>query len=169
MKIFIPKMYQKDIFKIDYKKLKYLNYKVLIFDLDNTLGYPKEEICNKKTSEFLNKLQNNFIVIIASNSLKKRVSKFVQNLSCDYFSFSLKPSLKVFRKIKKKYNVNYNEMVIIGDQVMTDMLAGNRIGALTILVDPINEDLKITALNRKLENIINKKNNVIRGDYYEEK
>ena len=33
----IPNMYAKDIFKINYKKLKEKNIKVLLFDFDNTI------------------------------------------------------------------------------------------------------------------------------------
>ena len=170
MKIFIPKMYQKDIFSIDYKMLKEKGYKLIIFDLDNTIGSIDERVCSDKTSNFINNLTNEFYVVIASNSCKKRVSKFCSKLKCDYFSFSLKPTLKNIRKIKNKYKIEYKEMVIVGDQILTDILVGNRKKIFTILVDPIkNTDFKITGFNRKMEKIINKKNNIVRGNYYEEK
>lgn len=170
MNLFIPNMYKKDIFSINYDYLKEMGYKILIFDLDNTIGSIEENICNKKTVDFLNNLNKEFIVIIASNSLSKRVSFFCQDLNCFYYSFSLKPSNKVIYKIKKKYNVSYDKMVIIGDQILTDILIGNRKGLFTILVDPIKEkDFKITFLNRKLERFINTKNNLIKGAYYEKK
>jgi len=168
MKRFIPKMYQKDIFSIDYKKIKDKGYKLIIFDLDNTIGSIKEEICNQKTADFINKLTNDFKVVVVSNSFKARVRKFCSNLNCDFFAFSLKPSTRNIRKVKRKYNVSYKEMIIIGDQIITDILGGNRLGLLTILVDPINVDLKVTGINRKLEKIINRKNNIVKGVYYEE-
>ena len=37
MQNFIPDMYQKSIYDIDYKKLKEKGIKCLLFDLDNTL------------------------------------------------------------------------------------------------------------------------------------
>lgn len=168
MKIFIPKMYKKDIFVVNYLKLKEMGYKLIIFDLDNTIGSIKEEICSLKVEELLNKLNKEFKVVVASNSCEKRVSKFCSNLECDYFSFSLKPTTKVLRKIKRKYKIDYKEMIIIGDQIVTDIFVGNRMGLFTILVDPIKDlDFKITSFNRKLERFINKKNNIIRGNYYE--
>ena len=88
MKIFIPKMYQKDIFSINYENLKKLGYKLIIFDLDNTIGSIKEEKCSKKTSDFINNLINDFLVVVASNSYKERVKKFCQDLKCDYFSLN---------------------------------------------------------------------------------
>ena len=170
MKLFIPDMYQKDIFTIPYQKLKEMGYQLLIFDLDNTIGSIKEKNCNLETINFLNQLSKDFLIVIASNSHKKRVQSFCRNLKCKYYSLSLKPTLKVLRKIKKDYNIDYQKMVIIGDQVVTDILVGNRKKILTILVDPIlNHDLKITGFNRMVEKILNKKNGIIKGQYYEKK
>ncbi len=168
MKIFIPKMYQKDIYTINYPNLKKLGYKLLIFDLDNTIGSIKEKTCSLKSANFLKSLKKDFIVLVASNSSNKRVQKFLSNVDCNYFSLSLKPTLRILKKIKRKYKIDYQEMVIIGDQVLTDIFLGNRKGLMTILVDPIlNEDFKITSLNRKLEKVINKKNKITKGVYYE--
>ena len=104
MKLFIPDMYQKDIFTIPYQKLKEMGYQLLIFDLDNTIGSINEKNCNLETINFLNQLSKDFQVVIASNSHKKRVQSFCRNLKCKYYSLSLKPTLKVLRKIKKDYN-----------------------------------------------------------------
>ena len=61
---------------------------------------------------------------------------------------------------------------MIGDQIVTDVLAGNRFKIMTILVDPLGEkDLKITGLNRKVEEKIvkryEKRGLFERGKYYE--
>ena len=170
IKKFIPKMYVKDIFSIDYNKLKDLGYKLIIFDLDNTIGSIKETKCRKETSLFLNSLMKDFKVIVASNSGKGRVSNFLKDVKCDYYYLSLKPTLRILRKVKKKYKIEYNKIVVVGDQIVTDIFFGNRKNVLTILVDPIkNIDFKVTTFNRKLERFINKKNNIKRGNYYEEK
>ena len=76
------------------------------------------------------------------------------------------------RRVKRNYNLKKKEMVIIGDQIVTDVFAGNRFRIKTILVDPLGEkDLKITGLNRKIEaRIISKyeKRGIFeRGKYYE--
>ena len=103
MKIFIPKMYQKNIFIINYNKLKQAGIKLLIFDLDNTLGSIDETVINEETSNFLTNLATNFQIVIASNSKKKRVSKFCSNLNIPFYTFSLKPTKKSFIKIKNDY------------------------------------------------------------------
>ena len=62
-------------------------------------------------------------------------------------------------------------MCIIGDQIVTDVLAGKRFRIKTVLVDPLGEkDLKITGLNRKIEAKIikryEKRGLFERGKYY---
>jgi len=48
-----------------------------------------------------------------------------------------------------------DEIVVIGDQLLTDILGGNRIGFYTILVVPIvQSDALITKFNRKTERFI---------------
>lgn len=167
MKIFIPKMYQKNIFIINYNKLKQAGIKLLIFDLDNTLGSIDETVINEDTSNFLTNLATNFQIVIASNSKKKRVSKFCSGLNIPFYTFSLKPTKKSFIKIKNDYNLDYNKMAIIGDQILTDIFGGNRLGIYTILVDPLDIDFKVSKINRLIEKKINLKNGIIRGNYYE--
>ena len=170
MKKYIPKMYLKSIFNIPYQKLKERGIKCLIFDIDNTITKISDDIPNPKTANLIQKLKEDFTIVLISNNTKKRVAKVAQNLQVDFISFSLKPSIIGLSKIRKKYKFSKNEMVMIGDQLFTDILAGNRYGILTILVDPLaKKDLKITSLNRKFEKYVMKKKgtNLERGKFYE--
>ena len=172
MSKFLPKMYQKSIYDIDYKKIKKKNIKCLLFDLDNTCVPYKEKTASKELIKLFNKLKNmGFQVILFSNSPRKRLKRF-QNLNVEYNAFSLKPFRYSFHKILKNYNYQKEEIMIIGDQLLTDIYGGNKIGILTCLVDPINDDeLSVTKLSRLLEkykiNQLTKKNQLKRGEYYE--
>ena len=167
MSLFVPKMYQKDIFSIDYEKIIKNGYELIIFDLDNTIGKIKDDVCDKETAVFLNNLNKKIKIVIASNSLKNRVLEFCKPLKCDKIYFSLKPTLKSLKIINKKYNISYKKMVIIGDQLLTDVFVGNRKGLLTILVDKKGKsDLQITGFNRKIEKYIKKKHNIKKGEYF---
>ena len=61
MSKFKPNMYVKNIFEIDYKKLKDHDIKVLLFDFDNTIIEKGNNVIDKKTLKFLNSLKSNFI------------------------------------------------------------------------------------------------------------
>ncbi len=171
MNLFRPNMYKKNIFEIDYNKLRKQGITCLIFDLDNTLGLIEHEKCPLKTKKLLKELQKDFLILISSNNTKKRIAPYLKDLGIGGVAFSLKPSTKGLRKIKKHYNLNKKEMVMIGDQIVTDILSGNRYKIMTILVDPLGEkDLGITGLNRKIEARIikyyKKRGMFERGKYY---
>lgn len=172
MGLFKPNIYQKTIHDINYNELKASGIKCLIYDLDNTLGLISHKNCPEETKYLLNKLKKDFTILISSNNTKKRLKPYLEELGIDGVAWSMKPSIKSLIYIKTKYKLKKKEMCIIGDQIVTDILAGNRYRIKTILVDPLGEkDLKITGLNRKIEAIIvkryEKKGIFERGEYYE--
>ena len=63
------------------------------------------------------------------------------------------------KKSKTPYENDYNESeVIIGDQILTDVLGGNLVGITTILVNPISQkDFFLTNFTRIIERKIIKK------------
>ena len=171
MSYFKPDCYKKNIFEIDYKKLKSIGIKCLVFDLDNTLGLVSNKNCPNEAVKLIKKLKKDFIVEICSNNTTGRLKPYLDELGVDGVSWSFKPSIKGVYKIRKKYNLNKKEMCIIGDQIVTDIFTGKRYGIYTVLVDPLGvKDLKITSLNRVIENFIlkryKKKNIFERGSYY---
>ena len=71
---FVPDIYQKSIYDINYDTLKKRGIKCLIFDLDNTLVPVTVKKPTKKVSDLFEDLKRKgFKLIIASNSPKKRV------------------------------------------------------------------------------------------------
>lgn len=170
---YIPKMYKKSIFDIDYDKLKEKNIKCLIFDLDNTLLLIEKSIPDKKVCHLIRRLKKDFkVYILSNNTNKERLKKVKDALDIDYVSFALKPFSHGFKKIIKKTNLSNKEICIIGDQIMTDILGGNRLEIYTILVEPLGtKDLKITSFNRFLESKkvlkLEKMGLFKRGEFYE--
>ncbi len=169
MSLFKPKIYKKDILSINYDLLKKKGIQLIAFDLDNTLTTIDEKLPRDEYVNLINKLSKDFKVVIVSNNIKKRVRVVAKYLNCDYFYSLLKPTRKLKKLIEKKYNVDMSAVCIIGDQIVTDVVLGNRIGSYTVLVDPLGEkDLKITFFNRIIEKVIKKRIKLNRGMYYEE-
>ena len=171
MSLFRPDMYKKNIFEIDYKKLKKDGIKCLIFDLDNTLGLIEHEKCPEETRKLIKELEKDFLIFISSNNTQHRIDPYLEDLGIKGVAWSLKPSTRSLRKIRKNEKLKKDEMVMIGDQIVTDILAGKRYKIKTILVDPLGKkDLKITGLNRLIENKIvkyyEKRDLFERGKYY---
>lgn len=172
MAFFKPTKYYKNIYEINYKKLKKIGIKCLIFDLDNTLGLIKDKSCPQKTIDLLSKLKEDFIVVVCTNNTKRRLSSYLEKLNVEGYPWSFKPTSIGLKKIKEKYDLKKSQMCIIGDQLLTDIFSGKNYNIMTILVDKLgNKDLKVTMFNRIIENIIikrySKKGIFKRGNYYE--
>lgn len=167
MNKFFPNMYAKDIYSIDYKKLKLNGIKVLLFDFDNTLIEKGNYKINKEAVRLIKALKKDFLIYIVTNSIHiRKLRKVCEELDVIYVSGSRKPFKRGFKKIPLKNSSS--EIAMIGDQLITDVWGGNRMNYYTILIDPINNnELLSTKINRVIEKIIFKKINVKRGEYYD--
>ena len=173
MNIFYPDIYAKNIFEIDYEKLKSKGIKCLVFDLDNTLVPVKSSVADERVKELFATLKKQkFIIILMSNSLKKRVEVFKKDLKVPCFSFSMKPLKKNYKKLIKEYNFDMSEVACIGDQIMTDVWGANKMGFTSNFLDKLNkEDFKWTKLNRVVEELIlrhfQRQKRFTKGAYYD--
>ena len=171
--LFFPKIYKKNIYEINYKKLSKQGIRCLVFDLDNTLITMGQEVADEKMQNFFQKLKKDFAIFIVSNNIsKQRVSRFADSVGCKYFYFSTKPSRRRLRHIQKQLGLKNEQICVIGDQLMTDIFMANRFKAHSCFVEPLeSKDLKITSLNRFLEKKImeryQKKGIFKKGEFYE--
>lgn len=173
MNNFVPDMYQKSIYHIDYDKLADSGIKCILLDLDNTSVPYKDKEPNKRLIDLVNELKDEFKVIIFSNATKKRILPFKKALNVDCLARAGKPGKKSFLKVLKLFNYELSDVVIIGDQLYMDILGGNRVGIKTILVNPMSrDDMFFTKyLIRPFEKLkykeLEKKQLLKRGNYYE--
>ncbi len=159
MEKFIPDMYKKSIYDIDYQNLKERGIKCILFDLDNTLAPINIKEPDKELKDLFVDIELlGFKIIILSNSSKARVEPFKEKLNVDSSFHSRKPCKKKYKKIVSIYNFKDNEMACVGDQLLTDVWGANKMGFLSILVNPISDvDLFGTKINRIFERKIFKK------------
>jgi len=152
----IPDQYHASIFEIPYHLLKKQGITTLFFDLDNTIIAYDEDQLGKKEIEFLNELKKDFKIVIMSNSGYKRVSQALSNTDFMYLWHSIKPTKIGFKKAMKKVNETKDKIIMIGDQLMTDVYGAHRVPIKAILVGSVkrSSDRKLTKINRFLEKII---------------
>lgn len=155
----IPDHYFESIYAVDYQVLKEQGINTLFFDLDNTIISYDEDVLNEEQVNFLLELSKNFQIAILSNSGYKRVSKAVGHTTFPYIYHAKKPTKLGFKQALKKVHAKKEEIIVIGDQLMTDVLGANRIGFSSCLIKSVKRksDRKITQFNRRLEKFILKK------------
>jgi len=156
MRKFLPDINAVSIYEIDYKSLKKKGIKLLVFDLDNTLTDIRGKEIDKQLDLITNLKELDFeIIIVSNNVIKKRVAHWGEALDIPYTFAAFKPRMGVYRRILKKYNIKAFEMAGIGDQLITDILGANLIGATSILINPIkSSDEVLTKVSRSIENMI---------------
>lgn len=168
LELFKPDIYQKSILDINYKPLKRLGIKCLVFDLDNTLVESHKSTLKKDTINLINNLKKDYKIAILSNSFPHRVKKIANELDVDYYAFSFKPTQRNYKKLKKQLNFKSNELIFIGDQMLTDIFGAKRSKSMAALVRPMgNKEFIITRINRLIEKTLYKKLNMKKGEYYE--
>lgn len=157
LKLFIPTYYYKSVYDIPLEELYDKGIRLILTDLDNTLISYNDKMPNDKLNEFRDKvLSMGFELIIVSNSRKERVTNFANAFNIPCVKFSTKPLKRGIKKAikkvaKKKYNKN--EIMIMGDQLMTDILGGNRCKINTCLIYPVDKssEINVTKNNRRIE------------------
>ena len=154
-----PKIYINKVEEITAEYLHKKEIKALILDVDNTLiDY------NKNLSETIIKWAEDIkrqgikLYILSNSNKKEKVKKVADKLGIKFEYFGKKPLKTGFKKVQNKLNMSAKNIGVVGDQIFTDIIGGNRCKMFTILVDPINsKDFWFTAWKRPIEDKIKNK------------
>lgn len=158
---YFPNKYIESILHINPEELRKNAIEGIILDLDNTIiDKSGEEIPGFE--KWKNSIIENGIkiILVTNNFLKKRIEKITKKYDLEYVSFARKPNIKGLIKAQKLMGIdNPINVVVIGDQVFTDVRGGNKAGMKTILVKPLSEkkDYMVTKILRNNEKKILKK------------
>lgn len=133
--------------------------KALILDVDNTLIDYNKNLSEEKIKWGKNlKGQGVKLYILSNSNKKEKVKKVAEELGIPYILFAKKPFKSGFTKIQKELQLKPEQIGVVGDQIFTDVIGGNRCKMFTILVEPIDrKDILITAWKRPIEEKIKDK------------
>ncbi|AIQ11985.1 YqeG family HAD IIIA-type phosphatase [Paenibacillus durus] len=152
----VPKLRVNTVFDINLEDLYLKGYRGIITDLDNTLVGAKAPLATPELVLWFDKVkQLGFKLVIVSNNNMNRVSRFAAPLNIEFVHRARKPSNAPFHKAMKLMNLEPEKTIVVGDQMLTDVYGGNRLGLYTVLVLPISlEDEGLgTRINRRIEQI----------------
>ena len=93
-------------------------------------------------------------IYILSNNKVERVAKVAEPLGIPYKAGALKPRRKNFQLALDALGTSQANTIMIGDQIMTDIIGANRAKMASILVKPIaRNDNFYTWANRAIERL----------------
>ncbi len=140
MGLFDAKEYYHRLEEIDPEAYRKRGFDVLFIDIDNTLSPFYEDRPDERARSLLSRFEaSGFTIFIISNNTSSRVKTYCDGLPVTPYAMSLKPFGFNYEKILKKYGYRREEILCIGDQLITDIFGGNLRGLYTIYVDPIIE------------------------------
>lgn len=138
---------------IDLAELKSAGVRALILDLDNTLVEWGETAIPPETTAWIARARAlDLGLCIASNGLATRVEEMSRALGVPAISEAVKPRKRSFREALALLGVGPHEAAVVGDQIFTDVLGGNRMALRTILINPRSaRELPTTKFVRRIE------------------
>ncbi len=128
----------------------------IIFDLDNTLVPWNDWTVCPEIKEWMGQVKEaGFSSCIVSNNNSRRGKELSEVFDLPAFWKAVKPRRRSFRKALELMALEPSQTAVIGDQVFTDILGGNRMGLYTILVHPLSRrEFLGTVYVRKVERVV---------------
>ncbi len=152
-----PDLFVEDITTIDLDALKARGIKGFIFDLDNTIMAPKSGVLEERIAAWLQGLREaGFqLVVLSNNKRPDYVRNAEQVLQMPCIGNARKPRRGTFYQALEMMGLQAHEVAMVGDRPLTDIWVGNRIGAYTILVDPLikHHETRLIQFLRALERL----------------
>ncbi|MFM7365577.1 MAG: YqeG family HAD IIIA-type phosphatase [Cuspidothrix sp.] len=112
--------------------------KGLVLDVDETLVPITAGSTFPELQGWVEAIRDSTALWLVSNNLSEaRIGRIARSLDLPYYLGAAKPSRKKIRAALQQMNLPAHQVGMVGDRLFTDVLAGNRLGMFTILVEPI--------------------------------
>ncbi|MBF2057379.1 MAG: YqeG family HAD IIIA-type phosphatase [Cyanobacterium sp. T60_A2020_053] len=124
------------------------NLRGLVLDVDETLIPFRESELSPELLQWVTEIRPFVDLWLVSNNLSRnRIGNIADALNVPYIFGAGKPSRKKLRQAVEAMKHPVNQVAMVGDRIFTDVLAGNRLGMFTILVEPMVVNVESSADN----------------------
>lgn len=159
LEILRPRVQAESVLDLDLAELRNVGIRGIIFDLDNTLVEWKQDTLDPEIMLLINRFKSQgFKMCILSNGLAHRVETIANTLGIPYVSRAVKPRKSPFKKALELLGTSHEETAVVGDQLFTDILGGNRMELYTIWTPPLSDtEFVSTKAVRQIERLVLKR------------
>ncbi len=156
LEVFAPNEVAASVPDIDLAALSELGIRGLLLDVDNTLVSWGGSQMSDPVSRWVRRANESFSLCLVSNSVRgKRMRKLADEIGIPgiaVWGMGRKPFRGGMLKALALTGTSPEETAMVGDQLLTDVAAGNRCGLYTIWVQKISaREFPVTRLNRIIE------------------
>jgi hypothetical protein len=152
-----PHRFADSIMDVDFDALRESGYRLVVFDFDNTLENWGLGSVSKEKKLLLSRIERlGMTVVVVSNGKSDRLNKVdIELPSIRVLSRARKPLTFKVKRLLKEVGIPSYQTVVLGDQLFTDIIMGNLLGAYTIKVEPLDErEFFWTKLVRRVEKLL---------------
>ncbi len=154
--LLLPREACGSVLEIEARRLREAGIRGVILDLDNTLREWRGGPLSEEVAAWLRGLAEAGLgVCLVSNNNPRKVAEVADAFGFPYVARAQKPRRKSFRRALGLLGTRPEETAVVGDQLFTDVLGGNRLGLYTILVAPLSrKEFVGTRFVRLLEKLV---------------
>lgn len=145
-----------DVLAIDLDALRSAGVKALLVDIDNTLLPRDTSVFAPEILAWTRSLSSAGLgAHLISNNWHGYIFAKAEQVGLPLVAKAMKPFPFGFCAAARALGLRTRDCAVIGDQLLTDVLGGNLVGATTVLVKPLSTtDLPHTLVLRRLERVI---------------
>ena len=116
------------------------NLKGLVLDVDETIVPVGRKQLDEDVQAWAKEIQTVVPLSLVSNNVGyDRIRTIAEGMNVPFIAGAGKPSRRKLRKAADAMGLPFEQIAMVGDRLFTDVLAGNRLGLFTILVQPMLE------------------------------
>jgi uncharacterized protein len=120
------------------KIIQHYGLKGLVLDVDETLVPIRVGAASPELKDWVEQMRICTSLCLVSNNLSEaRIGSIARSLNLPYYLGAAKPSRRKIRSALQGMDLPVHQVGMVGDRLFTDVVAGNRLGMFTILVEPI--------------------------------
>ena len=149
----IPDLICDTVYQVPFESFLNKGVKVVAFDIDNTLVSYDTPEADETLQKFLLSLKEmGFCLAFVSNNTPERVGLFNKPFGFFTVPDAHKPLKKALSPVFAHFGVKPKEVLLVGDQLRTDVLTARSWGTYAVTVPPIkNVESSFFRFNRMIE------------------
>lgn len=111
----------------------------IILDIDGTVRKDMDKISDS-IIEWMTFMRSEFKMCIVSNGMDKYVKEIADNIGVNYISLACKPMRKSFIIAANNMGLEPENILVIGNEYISDIFGGNRTGMRTAVVKEYDDE-----------------------------
>lgn len=126
------------IFNLTPQVLQKYRIEGLILDVDETLVPFKQQSASGELQQWITEIKQDTPIWLVSNNIShSRIGNIARAVDLPFIASAKKPSRRKLQQAATAMQLPVERVAMVGDRLFTDVLAGNRLGMFTVLVEPM--------------------------------